>query len=171
MSTETATPNLPSKLPSSEPKRSLTVNGTEKSLTRREYERYGKHNTLEPMSEWEFVQGMAALILHGGAANITFDEQALTALYRQSLADLPGDIFLTAVRGILADWTDTFRLPMAGHIRERADPELKRRRAVHLAEQRSQTHRQPRIEDAGPKMSELEYTELMAETRRILSGG
>lgn len=48
--------------------------------------------------------------------------------YRDALDDIPADVLDTAMRDTLAAHTDTFRLPLPGEIRERADRVTRQRR-------------------------------------------
>lgn len=84
------------------------------------------------MAEDEFLRGIAALILYAAAFNIPCDDKALQMVYREALHDVPGDLFIAAVRAILDDWTDDYRLPVPAIIRGKVREDM-RLRQLHLA--------------------------------------
>lgn len=127
----------------------------------------GEYNTLEPMSADQFNRGIALLILHAGAMNIDCDDRAIQALYRSVLGHLPGELFIRSVRRVLANWTDTFRLPLPGHVMEDAKSEMDRRHEIHRAEHHARIAARPI--DIGPRIPDDELDALMAGTRQQLA--
>lgn len=87
---------------------------------------------LAPMTADEFRRGIAALILHAAAFNLPCDDEALEVMYRDACGSLPGDLFMGAVRAVLHDWTDSFRLPVPAIVNAKVREDMRLRR-VHLA--------------------------------------
>ncbi len=111
------------------------------------------------MTEADFMRGMAALVLHASAYNIPCDDKALAVSYRDAIKDIPGDLFVSAIRATLSDWTDSFRLPMPAIIRAKIEEDMRLRRAVlYRLRQRDQTP-----EDEGPFIDPAEARRLCAE--------
>lgn len=97
------------------------------------------------------MRGIAALILHAAAYNISCDDKALQVTYRKAILDIPGDLFIAAVENVLNDWTDGFRLPSPGIIRAKVQEDIRLRRIeLFRLRQQSEVHAEAEVSIPDP---------------------
>lgn len=125
---------------------------------------------LQPMSDGDFLRGIAALVLHAAAYNIPCDDAALKASYRAAVGDIPGDLFIAAVKATLIDWVDGFRLPAPGIIRAKVAEDMRLRR-VRLTRLSERHYEPPPPVDLGPRIDPEEISRIVQEAKRNLAMG
>ena len=77
---------------------------------------------LQPADTGEIVQAIDVLSQYSRAFNVGADLTAMSQIYYRALAGISRRALGQGLENILAQWTDSFRLPSPGVIREQTDP-------------------------------------------------
>ena len=76
---------------------------------------------LQPADTGEIVQAIDVLSQYSRAFNVGADLTAMSQIYYRALAGISRRALGQGLENILAQWTDSFRLPSPGVIREQTD--------------------------------------------------
>lgn len=128
-----------------------------------------QRNKLLPATGREITDVTAALLTHASAANIKVDNPAaLKATWATHCQDMPADLLISGLRGVLKHWSNTYCLPQPGAIWEHIEPELIRMRRDMAILESARKATSEALDDPADRMPSAETDAVIAKTLAVL---